>query len=57
MSHKTFVVANGDNLDIIKNWIQEELDECKGSTFKSIKVLIIDSKDEENIYEFTNDTW
>jgi hypothetical protein len=41
---RTFVVANGDNLDIIKDWIQEILDSNEGSTFKRVKIFIVDEK-------------
>ena len=54
---KTFFMTNGDNLDIIKDWIQQELDKNKGSTFKAIKVSIIDERNNQNIFEFANENW
>lgn len=46
----TFIVADGDDLDIIKDWIQTQLE--TGSTFKAVKVFVIDEK---SAYEFESD--
>lgn len=48
--HTTFIVADGDDLDIIKDWIQNQL--YTGSTFKAVKVFVLEEK---SAYEFESE--
>lgn len=63
-THTTFVIADGDDLDIIKDWIQTQLE--TGSTFKTVKIFVLEEKSayefesefiEDEIYEDEEDEW